>query len=132
MRYMLMAAGLLAIGTVSAVAQKALISTDGTDPRKWDLRLDGPVAAPAIHKVVWEDSEWRVIDVSVPPGATEPAHLHARCAVLIFAKDMPRVVDRDAAGKAIQAPWVSVMPLPGRDPHIPFVGLQPPQAVHSI
>lgn len=131
MRYVFAAIALLAVSTLSAAAAPP-ISTDGTDPKTWDLGKNGPVVAPGNHRVVWENSEWRVIDVTVPAGSKEPQHLHPLCSVLIFAPDIPRVIDHDGSDKEIQAPWVGMIPQPGADPRIPFVGLQPPQALHSI
>jgi hypothetical protein len=38
--------------------------------------LDGPVAAPEHHKVVFENDRVRVVDFRVPAGDTVPLHTH--------------------------------------------------------
>jgi hypothetical protein len=49
------------------------LSMDGTDPRTWDPALDGVLAAPENHKVLYEDEAIRIISVSIAPGATQKA-----------------------------------------------------------
>ena len=45
------------------------ISMDGTDPTTWDPALDGVLAAPENHAVLYEDDAIRVISVSIAAGA---------------------------------------------------------------
>jgi hypothetical protein len=45
------------------------LSRDGTDPATWDPALDGVLAAPENHTVLYEDEAIRVISVSIAPGA---------------------------------------------------------------
>jgi len=40
-------------------------------------RTDAVIAAPASHTVLLENSHVRVLQVTIPPGVTEPAHTHA-------------------------------------------------------
>lgn len=40
--------------------------------------LDGVVAAPAHHKVLFENSEVRVVETIVPAGDTTPIHTHPK------------------------------------------------------
>ena len=42
----------------------------------WPNKLDAVVAAPKNHKVVYEDSNVRVLQVICPPGNEEPIHTH--------------------------------------------------------
>jgi quercetin dioxygenase-like cupin family protein len=111
------------------------ISTDGTDPKTWDARMDGPLAAPANHKVVFENDNIRIISVEVAPGASEPYHTHLKCAVLVF--DQPvKVTDRDVKRRVETGDpvvWGAIAWLGNAVPKsIPFVWLQPPEAAHSI
>jgi hypothetical protein len=46
-----------------ATSMKA-ISMDGTDPTTWDPALDGVLAAPENHAVLYEDDAIRVISTS--------------------------------------------------------------------
>lgn len=110
------------------------ISTDGTDPKTWDPKSDGPIAAPDNHKVVFENDTVRVISVTVLPGKSEPFHAHMKCAVLVFDRPV-KVTDRDPQGHVEQdavvwgaIPWLSDKAPKG----VPFVWLQPPEAAHSI
>jgi mannose-6-phosphate isomerase-like protein (cupin superfamily) len=45
---------------------------------------DGVLVAPANHKVLYEDADVRVIEVTVLPHAREVMHTHARPAVMYF------------------------------------------------
>ena len=54
------------------------ISMDGTDPTTWDPALDGVLAAPENHAVLYEDDAIRVISVSIAAGAIEKPH-HIDC-----------------------------------------------------
>lgn len=113
------------------------ISTDGTDPRTWDPKTDGPIAAPGNHKVVFENETVRVISVTVLPGETEPFHAHMRCAVLVFDRPV-KISDRHpgpSKGQVEQNPvlWGAIPWLSDKAPkNVPFVWLQPPEATHSI
>ena len=40
-------------------------------------RMDAVIAAPASHTVILQNSQVRVLQVTIPPGVTEPAHTHA-------------------------------------------------------
>ncbi len=110
------------------------ISSDGTDPKTWDPKSDGPIAAPQNHQVVFENDTVRVISVSVKPGETEPHHVHFKCAVLVFDRPV-KVTDRDAQGRIETEsvlwgaiPWLSESAPKG----VPFVWVQPPEAAHSM
>ena len=105
----------------------APISTDGSDPSKWDRKLDGPMAAPNNHKILFEDDEIRVQSVTIPPGTEEPYHLQPYPAVLIIDGLPAKAVDRDGKGNVIKEP-VYLAQLKT----LPFIGVQPPNALHSV
>lgn len=109
---------------------KAVISTDGSDPRNWDRSLDGTIAAPANHRVIHEDDEIRVLSVTVPAGAEEHPHLHPYYSVLVF-DSLARSLDRDGAGKPI-TDFVRVDGIASPGARVPWLVVQPPQALHSI
>jgi hypothetical protein len=125
---------LLALAAAPALAAPLPISTDGSDPKSWDPKSDGPIAAPANHKVVWENADIRIISVTVAPGETEAAHAHLRCAVLVW--DRPTAVkDQDKSGRPTLAkPWMGELPWPGSQvpKTVPLVKVQPPEAAHAI
>jgi hypothetical protein len=47
-----------------------------SDPATWDPALDAVVAAPANHKVIFENEKLRVLEVLLLPGEEEPVHHH--------------------------------------------------------
>src|SRR5262249_10699613 len=50
---------------------KLPISTDGSDPAKWDPQKASAIAAPGNHKIVLENDNLRVISVTTFAGKTE-------------------------------------------------------------
>jgi mannose-6-phosphate isomerase-like protein (cupin superfamily) len=44
--------------------------------------LDGPVAAPDQHKVIFENDAVRVLEIRIPVGETAPLHTHLTPTVL--------------------------------------------------
>ncbi len=109
----------------SALGQTA-ISTDGTDPKTWDPRLDAVVAGAKNHVVTFEDSEIRVLSVTVAPGEVEALHHHRWPSVIVY--DRPtRSENRDAKGNLL-APKKPA----GDKPELPRVIRVPPEAAHSV
>jgi hypothetical protein len=49
---------------------------DDADPSQWDAKLDAVIAAPANHKVIFENERVRVLEVILEPGEEEPVHHH--------------------------------------------------------
>jgi hypothetical protein len=43
---------------------------------------DAVTAAPYSHRVLFEDEHVRVLDIRLPPGASEPVHIHALPSVI--------------------------------------------------
>lgn len=54
------------------------------DPPTWDAALDAVAAAPANHKVVFENDRLRVLEVTLDPQEEEPLHHHRWPSVFIF------------------------------------------------
>lgn len=125
-------AGSLASVQASSADQRP-ISTDGSNPKTWDTKTDGPVAAPGNHQIIFENENIRIMSVTVLPGTKEPYHAHMKCSVLVF--DSPaKITDYNKDGAATSRVLWAAIPWQGEDApkNVPFVGLQPPQAVHSI
>jgi hypothetical protein len=80
------------------------LSMDGTDPATWDPALDGVLAAPENHTVLYEDEAIRVISVSIAPGAIEKPHHH--CLPAVF------VVDRLVSVRDFNGATGEEIPLP--------------------
>jgi len=77
------AAMLAAIPVALAAAAVAVAQSAGTD-RWWRPELDAVAAAPRHHKVLLENDEVRVLEVTVAPGEREPMHVHRYPAVMII------------------------------------------------
>lgn len=58
------------------------------DPSSYDL--DAVAAAPASHRVLFEDEHVRALEIILPPLAVEPVHIHA----------LPSVITGDGGGAA--------------------------------
>jgi hypothetical protein len=55
-----------------------------TDPATWDLALDAVAAAPKHHKVLFENDQLRVLEVTLEPNDEEPIHHHRWPSVFVF------------------------------------------------
>jgi hypothetical protein len=54
------------------------------EPSTWDPALDAVVAAPAHHKVLFENDNLRVLEVTLMPDEEEPTHHHRWPSVFVF------------------------------------------------
>ena len=101
------------------------LSMDGTDPATWDPALDGVLAAPENHTVLYEDEAIRVISVSIAPGAIEKPHHH--CLPAIF------VVDRLVSVRDFNGATGEEIPLPiPKDAPLPITAKFLPQPLHYV
>jgi hypothetical protein len=57
---------------------------DEADPAQWDPKLDAVIAAPANHKVVFENDRLRVLEVTLEPDDEEPTHHHRWPSVFVL------------------------------------------------
>jgi hypothetical protein len=88
------------------------LSMDGTDPATWDPALDGVLAAPENHTVLYEDEAIRVISVSIAPGAVEKPHHHCLPAVFVVDRLVSVRDFNGATGEEIPLPIPKDAPLP--------------------
>jgi hypothetical protein len=101
------------------------LSMDGTDPASWDPALDGVLAAPENHTVLYEDEAIRVISVSIAPGAIEKPHHH--CLPAVF------VVDRLVSVRDFDGATGEEIPLPiPKDAPLPIIAKFLPQPLHYV
>ena len=101
------------------------LSMDGTDPATWDPALDGVLASPENHTVLYEDEAIRVISVSIAPGAIEKPHHH--CLPAVF------VVDRLVSVHDFNGATGEEIPLPiPRDAPLPIIAKFLPQPLHYV
>jgi hypothetical protein len=103
----------------------APLSTDGTDPKTWDPKMDGTIAAPGNHQVIFENDAVRIDTVMVWRRAAEPYHMHPHYSVLVIDTPYGTGLDRDITGA--KAPTVMIDSIAP-----PVVNIQPAQALHSI
>ena len=85
---MAVAAAIQAAIPAPAQAQEARAPSVRCEPASHEL--DAVSAAPASHRVVFEDEHVRVLDIVLPPLAVEPVHVHA----------LPSVITGDTGGAA--------------------------------
>jgi hypothetical protein len=109
-----------------AFAQGMPVSTDGTDPKTWDPKLDAVIAGVKNHVVIFENADIRVLSVTVQPGEVEVAHHHQWPSVIVFDTPTKRE-NRDAKGTLLP-----VKKPPGDKPELPLVLRVPPEAAHSV
>jgi len=92
--------------------------TDGSP----SVSLDGPIAAPDHHRVVFENEHVRVIETVIAPGETAPLHTHATPHLTILTSGdayvrrastgevLLEVRDGDAAPDAPRIAWSDGLP----------------------
>lgn len=102
---------------------KMPISTDGSDPKSWDPKNEGSVAAPGNHPVIFENDILRVQSVSVSAMSEEPYHNHPYPSVLVV-DQVPREVDRNRSGAEFD--------LSSFAKFAPYAFVQPPESLHSV
>jgi hypothetical protein len=93
---------------------------------EWPPHLDALVAAPANHRLLFEDDAVRVLEVTVEPGERENLH-HHRWPSLMVVLARPNYRNFDADG--------SEMPPSGGtadSPVLPRALRLPPQRLHAI
>lgn len=94
---------------------------------------DAVAAAPYSHRVMFEDEHVRVLEIRLPPGATEPIHVHALPSVIFgetggtggakFVYTEYRMED----GKFVEVSAQEISPTPG------YRSVwSPPEGPHSI
>lgn len=113
-----------------ATARTPAISSQAQSNRcAWPDSLDAVVAAPGNHRVLFENDQVRVLDVTVAPGEREPLHAHCLPSVLyVMSEGVYR--DYDASGNVVEdqnvAPPASAFPI------TLWMGPQAPHAVENL
>ena len=70
---------------VGALSTTFLLGKNSSNFDKWwTPENDALAAAPQHHKLLFENDEVRVLEVSVPPGVREPLHAHRYPSVLYY------------------------------------------------
>ena len=95
------------------------------DPAGWPAELDAVIAAPDNHKVLLENDQVRVLEVSLAPGEVEPLHSHQWPSVL-YIQQAGDFIDRDAEGNVLFDSREAAEPLT-----FPLTMWKGPEAPHS-
>lgn len=96
-----------------------------TNETQWPPHLDAVMAAPRNRRVLLEDDEVRILEVTVGPGERENLHHHRWPSVMVVLA-RPNYTNFDAAGNVIPPSGG-----PSADP-LPRALRLPPQATHAI
>lgn len=59
-------------------------NSTNSDPATWDPAFDAVKAAPKHHKVLFENDNIRVLEVTLEPNDEEPIHHHRWPSVFVF------------------------------------------------
>ncbi|WP_295635990.1 hypothetical protein [Novosphingobium sp.] len=122
----LVASAFLLVAPATTFAQDMPISTDGTDPKTWDPKQDAAASGKNNHAVIYEDSEIRVLSVTVAPGEVETPHHHQWPSIIVYDRPV-KSENRDGKGNVLPPK------LPGADKvALPRVIRVPPEALHSV
>ena len=122
----LVVSALLILAATKTFAQDLPISTDGSDPKTWDPKQDAVASGKKNHVVIFEDSEIRVLSVTVAPGEVEIPHHHQWPSIIVYDRPV-KSENRDGKGHLL-APK-----LPESDKvALPRVIRVPPEALHSV
>lgn len=70
-----------------------------TSDASWPAELDGVIAAPDHHKVLFDNDRVRVIETIVKAGDTTPVHTHPRTVMYVVSGD--QFVRKDDTGKVM-------------------------------
>jgi hypothetical protein len=97
-----------------------------TDDTEWPHHLDALVAAPANHRLLFEDDAVRVLEVTVEPGERENLH-HHRWPSLMIVLARPNYRNFDPDGNEIPPSGG-----PPASPVLPRALRLPPQRLHAI
>jgi hypothetical protein len=97
-----------------------------TNDTEWPLHLDALVAAPANHRLLFEDDAVRVLEVTVEPGERENLHHHRWPSIMVVLA-RPDYRNFDANGNEIPpSGGTPVSPAPPRALRLPA------QPLHAI
>jgi len=77
------------------------MSIQNSDPSTWDLALDAVIAAPRNHKVLFENDNLRVLEVTLLSGEEEPVHHHRWPSVFVFDQIQGPVYDISPDGEQL-------------------------------
>ena len=116
----------------SCFSQNKVTKTDQSinyktgSPADWPKDQDAVAAAPKNHKILLENENVRVLQVTLKPGEVEPVHHHQWHSVL-YIQSAGDFIDRDGAGNVIFDTRTLKTPL-----KFPMTMWKDPEAPHSV
>lgn len=114
------------IGQSEKPDSDAVLLYKSGDPADWPKELDAVLAAPDNHKILLENEDVRVLDVSILPGVVEPLHSHKWRSVL-YIQSAGDFIDRDIEGNIVFDTRELGAPL-----KLPLTMWKDPEAPHSV
>jgi hypothetical protein len=96
------------------------------NPADWPKEMDAVIAAPKNHKVLLENDNVRVLEVTLLPGEKEPIHCHKWHSVL-YIEAAGDFIDHDAAGNILMDTQKLSTPL-----KFPLIMYKEPEAPHWV
>jgi hypothetical protein len=78
-----------------------ILEAENSDPSTWDPALDAVAAAPKHHKVLFENDNLRVIEVTLEPEDEEPVHHHRWPSVFVFDQVGGPIFDISPSGEQL-------------------------------
>jgi hypothetical protein len=78
-----------------------ILEAENSDPSTWDTALDAVAAAPKHHKVLFENDNLRVIEVTLEPEDEEPVHHHRWPSVFVFDQVGGPIFDISPSGEQL-------------------------------
>lgn len=76
-------------------------TTTTSDPATWPDELDAVTAAPDHHKVLFENENLRVLEVTLKPNDEEPVHHHRWPSVFVLDQIKPPITDISPDGERL-------------------------------
>lgn len=96
------------------------------EPDYWPANLDAVIAGPKNHKILLENDQVRVLEVTLAPGETEKIH-HHRWPSVLYIQEAGDFIDYDENGKIILDTRQLKTPLT-----FPMTMWKDPEAPHSV
>jgi hypothetical protein len=119
---------LLAAAGVGSAA--TFVSTPFAARWTWDDRLEATVAAPDVHKVLYENDHVRLLEVTIHSGVKEPFHGHRYPSIFAYDAPQPRLANELENHEIQQIP--RNLTGAGDVPFCRVLGIQGPHSAQNV
>ena len=108
-----------------------------SNPGQWDWpsSLDAMVAAPGFHKLIFENDEFRIVEVTVNPGQLDPIHTHKGKSIVWIVKSSPIIYTTYGKGtgnKLVPVKKDTIIVTPDELNKANWENPEPPHSVENI